>query len=133
MTSIPGQKVEHLITFKFSFDKKKWMLFWMAIFKQFLQASEGTKNALIASSLLHTPFYGTSAASVTKLPVLKKCSMSHTEKNPKYLKYLPMFEEPTGIFLMYLIFIYAWVSRTYPQGFVLFYSVLFKTWHFFPH
>lgn len=33
------------------------MLFWIAIFKQFLQASEGTKNALIASSFLRAPLY----------------------------------------------------------------------------
>lgn len=38
--------------------------------KQFLQASEGTKNALIAS-FLHTLLYEISAASVTKLPVLQ--------------------------------------------------------------
>lgn len=61
----------------------------MAIFKQFLQASEGTKNALIASSFLQTPFYGTSAASVTKLPALQKHCIFHTWKNPKYLKMPP--------------------------------------------
>lgn len=65
------------------------MLLWIAIFKQFLQASEGTKNALTASLFLHTPIYGISAASVTKLPVLQKHCIFYTWKNPKYLKIPP--------------------------------------------
>lgn len=80
------------------------MLFWIAIFKQFLQASEGTKNALIASSFLHTLLHGISAASVTKLPVLQKHCIFYTWKNLRYLKIPPSVWEANWVLFNVLNF-----------------------------
>lgn len=89
------------------------MLFWRAIFKEFLQASEGTKNALIASSLLHAPLYGTSAVSVTRLPVLQKHCVFHTWKNLITWKYLQVFEEPIEHFFLFFFFFNVIIFQLY--------------------
>lgn len=107
------------------------MLFWIAIFKQFLQASEGTKNALIASSFLHTLLYGISAASVTKLPVLQKHCIFYMWNNLKYPKIPPSVWGANWAFFIiikkiYLISGYAWVSGTHLRNSLLFFGFFFS-------